>query len=62
MNTTLAELDRMVRARRDGGDNVRLRLHRGRWELSVAGTFIYGATLDEVVERAIERKIFVRRP
>jgi hypothetical protein len=57
---TLAEFDRMVRSRHDGGDSVRLRLKRGRWELQVAGTFVYGATLDAAVDRAVEYKILTR--
>lgn len=56
---TLAELERLIRARPDGGDRVHLRLTRGRWELrhfpkkgDVPGC-VYGATLDELAERAV---------
>lgn len=57
---TLLELEVMIRRRRDGGDKVNLRLSKGRWELKVAGTTVYGHNLDHLVGNAIEAKVLTR--
>jgi len=54
------ELERMIRGRRDGGDKVNLRLSKGRWELKIAGSTVYGSDLDRLVENAVAAKVLAR--